>query len=836
MSETKRFYPGQATEEVTERERFGRAVARRAAAEGMVLLENNGVLPFAKGAKLALFGAGARHTIKGGTGSGDVNSRSTVSVDEGLRGAGFEIVNGDYLDAYDREYARAQEELRQAIYAAAEGKRDFQKFYNAHSVLKPRLPEDIPLPAEAIAEADAAVYVISRISGEGADRSDVEGDYYLSKTELAELRELKKRAKRLVILLNVGGIIDLGFVDELEPDALLLMGQAGVEGGSALADILSGAVNPSGRLTDSWAFAYRDYPSSEHFSHNDGNLLEEYYTDGIYVGYRYFDSFGVAPRYPFGYGLSYTSFVMEALSVSAEAEGLRVDLRVTNTGALPGKQVVQLYASCPAREQAKEFKRLVAFGKTGLLAPGAAETVTLRFPLDALASWRGGKAAYVLEQGDYILLLGVSAAEYYPAGKLRLSETVTLEQLSNVCEQLEGLKEIAPEWNLLAAQYALLEELAMDIPSLSIDGLAAAAAAKRAEKPAKKADAIMERAREIAAGMSEKEKVWLVVGAPSAMSGEVIGSAANTLPGAAGETVGYEQYGIRNMILADGPAGIRVQLRYEIDPDSGEVYKLDRFATLENRFFGTLEEHPGALSRWQFATAIPVGTLLAQSFDLNLVEEVGKMEAGELAFFGVTAWLGPGMNIHRNPLCGRNFEYFSEDPLLSGMMAAAMTRGVQSLPGVGTTIKHYACNNQEDNRWHISAVVSERALREIYLKGFEIAIKSSQPLSIMTSYNRVNGVHAANSRDLCTTLAREEWGFEGFIMTDWTTTNAGHGASAAKCIRAGNDLVMPGTDSDRQEILDALHGLGAQYLPAQCLEDSAARIIAAALRSRPHGE
>ncbi|MBR1660033.1 MAG: glycoside hydrolase family 3 C-terminal domain-containing protein [Oscillospiraceae bacterium] len=835
MSEAKRFYPGQETDAVSPRERHGREVARKAAAQGMVLLENNGALPLAKGARLALFGVGARHTIKGGTGSGDVNSRSTVSVDEGLRGAGFEIVNSAYLDAFDEGYAKAMADWEAAIYAAG-ANRNFQKFYDAHAKLKPAIPEDVPLPLAECAAADAAVYVISRTAGENVDREDAEGDYYLSPTELRELKAVRESAKRLIVILNVGGIIDLGFTDEIKPDALVLMGQAGVEGGSALADLLSGAVNPCGRLSDSWAVHYLDYPSSEHFSHRDGNLLEEYYTDGIYVGYRYFDTFGVKPRYPFGYGLSYTAFSQECVSAELTEDGVRVTAKVKNTGTVPGRQVLQLYAACPAAEQKKEFKRLVAFGKTGLLAPGAEERVSLCFPLSALASWRSGKAAYFLEKGVYTLLLGASAEDYAAAAKLTLAETLLLEQHGNVCELLESLKELSPTAEQIAARDAALKALAAEAPTLSIDALAAAVAAKSAAKPEQAPDEVWERAKQIVESMTEDEKIRMVVGAPSAMSGDVIGSAANTLPGAAGETVGYEKYGVSNMILADGPAGIRIQLRYEIDPATGEVYKLDRFATLENRFFGKLEHHPGAKTRWQFATAIPVGTLLAQTFDAALVAEVGEMIAGELVEFGVTAWLGPGMNIHRNPLCGRNFEYFSEDPLLSGMMAAAITKGVQSVPGIGTTIKHYACNNQEDNRWHINAVLSERALREIYLKGFEIAIKSSQPLSIMTSYNRVNCVHAANSYDLCTTLAREEWGFEGFIMTDWTTTNAGHGSSAAKCIRAGNDLVMPGTDSDREEIRAALHGEGEQFLPAERLDLCAARIVAAALKSRPHGE
>ena len=828
MTHSKAFYPGQTDKRVSPREAFGREVARRAAAQGMVLLENDGVLPLKPCAKLALFGVGARYTIKGGTGSGDVNSRDTVNVESGLRNAGFEIVNADWLDAFDAAYARSLKEWEEAIYAEAGEGRDpvsAMKLYQAHARLSPKLPEDLPLPD--CAGADAIVYVISRVSGEGADRHDVPGDYYLSDAERRELAALSAAGRPLVVLLNVGGVIDLGFVDEFHPAALVLMSQAGTEGGNAVADVLSGRVNFSGRLTDSWAYSYGDYPSSENFSHRNGNLIEEYYTDGIYVGYRYFDSFGVKPRYPFGYGLSYTSFERGFEGVELAGSEIRVTVRVRNTGAASGRQVVQLYATCPAATQRKELKRLVAFGKTGELAPGASEALTLCFDLEALASYRAGHAAWVLEGGDYILLPGFDAGDANPEARLSLSNTVTVRQLTNVCELLDSLTELAPD----GAARAALEAKVAELPALAIDEAAAALAGRNAKAAPAKADPALEKALEIARQLTDAEKAHLVVGASRSRANDVIGGAAHTVPGAAGETVAFPERGVPGMVLADGPAGVRLQQLYEVDPTSGDIFALTRFETLENRFFGKLHLHEGAVPHYQFATAIPVGTLLAQSFDTALLEEVGEMIAGELKAFGVAVWLAPGMNIHRNPLCGRNFEYFSEDPLVSGLMAAAITRGVQRGGGVGVCVKHYACNNQEDNRFHVTAVISERALREVYLKGFEIAVKTARPMSIMTSYNRVNGVHSANSYDLCTTVARNEWGFDGFIMTDWTTTNGGHGSSAAKCIRAGNDLVMPGTPTDRQEILDALDGKNGQSLSREALELCAARIIRAAMET-----
>jgi beta-glucosidase len=329
--------------------------------------------------------------------------------------------------------------------------------------------------------------------------------------------------------------------------------------------------------------------------------------------------------------------------------------------------------------------------------------------------------------------------------------------------------------------------------------------------------------------MTLQDKACLVVGARSAMAGEIVGSQAVSVPGAAGETVAFEGYGIPAMVLADGPAGVRINPDYETDPRTGEIYQpRDWFEMLERRFFNKQVRHEGAVIRYQVTTAIPIGTLLAQSFDTDLLEEVGTAIADELRAFHIAVWLAPGMNIHRNPLCGRNFEYYSEDPLLSGLMAAAITRGVQSKPGVGVSIKHFACNNQEDNRMHVNEIISERTLREIYLKGFEIAVKTADPLTIMTSYNRINGVHSANNYDLCTVVARREWGFRGYIMTDWSTTSGG-GSNAAKCILAGNDLVMPGTDHDIQEIIDAVKGRRLPHLTEEKLNESVFRLILAAL-------
>ena len=501
--------------------------------------------------------------------------------------------------------------------------------------------------------------------------------------------------------------------------------------------------------------------------------------------------------------MSYTTFDVAtenaAWKPDAESKTITVTVKVTNTGSCAGKEVVQIYAACPFGKLKKERKRLVAFGKTALLQPGESETLHLKVPTVLLESYRTGKAVYCMEAGDYDFLVGTSSRDVTLAARLTLDKTVETEHLTNICPLLDALKEIQPEeekeerWR--AEREQMWEEKKAEIPLLFLDekglirdgksaeemykilkfGETNAAEAKEcdangcefeAETTEAKEDAgnckcgaeqpkweerrrrAMEKAAELARKLTPEEKTALVCGRSSG-SKEIIGAAAVTVPGAAGETTAslLEKYGVANVILADGPAGIRITSHYQKNPSDGSVYKMNMYQRLENRIFGTEFLHTDGEDYYQYCSAIPVGTLLAQTFDTELLEEVGRMIGAELEEFGVTLWLAPGMNIHRNPLCGRNFEYYSEDPLVSGKMAAALTRGVQRQHGVGTTIKHYACNNQEENRRGVSSIISERALREIYLKGFEIAIKESQPKAIMTSYNKVNGVHTANSYD-----------------------------------------------------------------------------------------
>ena len=814
------WFPGSLSEEESDRERAHRKVIRRAGAEGMVLLANQNVLPLSENQKVALYGGGARYTVIGGTGSGMVNCRGSVSIEEGLKNAGIEITSAEWLNDYSQKYELCREEWKKHIYdISVPG--DSDSLYRAHAgnpLVMPRGRE-----IEKIPDTETAVYVISRISGEGADRKAVAGDYYLSSQEKDELDRICCLYEEVIVILNTGGIIDLSFMDSGKIGALVVMSQAGMEGGNALADVLLGRVNPCGKLTDSWAYHYEDYPSSKNFSHNNGNIFEEKYEDDIYVGYRYFDSFGIKPRYCFGYGLSYTSFIIEAESVAVKENKVAIALSVKNTGSVAGKEVVQVYVSCPDGTLHKELKRLTAYGKTDIIPAGGSEKMNLEFALALLESFHGGKSAWMMEKGEYYLLVGDSSENVWPIACLEVKDTAETEKVREICPLLDALKGIAPDNACLLAERRKMKVICEEkgLPQIPVIPL------KRKREKAQETSSALQQAEKLLLQLTAEQKVQLVCGRPKAGAAEIIGSAAVQVPGAAGETTSSleQDFGVASLILADGPAGLRLQKRYEENPKTGEIYTLSRYESLENRIFGTEFLHSDSIKHYQFCSAIPVGTLLAQTFDEKLMKEVGELIGREMKEFGVSLWLAPGMNIHRNPLCGRNFEYYSEDPLVSGKMASAITQGVQMFPGLGTTVKHFACNNQEENRRGVSSIVSQRALREIYLKGFEIAVKEAQPVAIMTSYNKVNGIHTANSYDLCTEAAREEWGFEGIIMTDWTTTNDNGGSSAAKCLKAGNDLIMPGTMSDQKEIMDALAGNGSQFLEMKYLDDCARRML-----------
>lgn len=793
-----RHFSGTKNQEASPRELRHRELARKAAAEGMVLLKNKGgFLPLKPGAAVALYGVGASKTIKGGTGSGDVNERESVSIYQGLKNAGYVITTEDWIQDYDACYQEARNAWRDDILERAAAKDEVTGFFNVYSTT----PFMVPAGKEVKkTDAETAFYILSRVAGEGADRQEAPGDYYLTDTEKKQLSDICALYAHVVVAVNTGGLADLSFLDEYDNiDALLQIVQPGMEAGNAFADVISGRVTPSGKLTDTWAYAYGDYPNSATFSHNNGNVEKEFYTEGIYVGYRYFDTFDVPARFGFGFGLSYTTFETQVQSVSlrGDKKAVLLETETVNTGdTYSGREVVQVYATCPDGRLSKEYRRLAAFGKTKLLAPGEKERLTLEIPLERLTSYSETDAAWILEAGDYVLWVGSSLSASTPAAALRLDRETVLIKTENICPCREALEELLPDKAKMKEKREALAEKLAGLPAIA---LPSAEIQTEIVSYKQNSELTPGEAREFAESLPVEKLIALASGDPGKGQGSNLGSAGISVPGSAGETndCALEQ-NLASIVLADGPAGLRLMKHYNVH--EGQIVNKPFKFSLEGGIFCEGEPADPGETYYQYCTAIPVGTLLAQTWDTALIREVGEMIGREMEEFGVTLWLAPGMNIHRNPLCGRNFEYYSEDPLLAGKMAAAMTDGVQSVPGCGTTIKHFACNNQEDNRMGSDSILSERALREIYLKGFEIAVKEAQPMSMMTSYNLINGVHAANCGDICTKAARCEWGFAGVIMTDWTTTEYGPDCTASGCMRAGNDLVMPGALCDRENL------------------------------------
>lgn len=807
--------------EIEQREIMHMKISRELAGECMVLLENDGALPLT-GKKAALYGNGARHTVKGGTGSGDVNTRSNINIEQGFINAGFVITSTAWLDRQDVLIDKAKRDYAESISIEAKEK-GIPEF--AASFDRPYMD---PAPEKITEEdidknCDTAVYVIARNSGEGADRFDREGDYTLFPEELDNIRLVASMYEKTVIVLNIGGVMDLSEIKGVKGvNAVLLMTQLGNIGGDTLLDVLTGKVNPSGKTTDTWAVKYMDYPSSAKFSHNE-SVHDEMYEDGIYVGYRYFDTFSVRPLYPFGYGISYTTFEITPKDVTVDKSNVKITVEVKNTGnTYAGKEVVQVYYSAPDGKMEKPYQELAAYKKTSLLAPNASEIMEISYPVKDMASYCENCAAWVLEQGEYVIRVGNSSASTKAAAVLTLDTTVKTCVVRNLFALDTDLKEIKSS----KRPEVIIPHDVKRVPihAACIETEQISYQEKRVEYSTDKTgkitmqDVLSGKAEveELVSQLSVEEMADFCVGTLRADTGSIVGNASYTIPGAAGDTssVCKESRGIKNLILADGPAGLRLQPHFKTTKDGRLLPGGEIIGNTCTPFDPAINEDE-VDNYYQYCTAIPIGWALAQSWNTELIEKAGDMIGYEMEQFGVDLWLAPALNIHRNPLCGRNFEYYSEDPLVSGKTAAAMTNGVQKHKGKGTTIKHFAVNNQEDNRYFVNAHVSERALREIYLKGFEITVKESQPLSIMTSYNLLNGIHTANSHDLIQAAARDEWGFEGTIMTDWFTSQdmpmlTGKFkpiypiSASTGCIYAGNDMQMPGCKKNVDDIIEAV--------------------------------
>lgn len=782
-------------------------------AECTVLLKKNGAFPLEAPCSIAAFGSGVRDTIKGGTGSGEVNSRYFVNVEQGLKEAGFTITNPFWSDMYSSFRDKARRDFKDSIRKKA--RREKMNIISASMGAVMKQPDYI-IPLDFT--ADAAVYVVSRISGEGNDRLQEKGDFMLTDSEVRDILALDSRYDRFMLVINAGGPLDLSPV--MSVGNILVLSQLGVETGAALADILLGKSYPSGKLATTWA-ASEDHCTAGDFGERDDTR----YREGIYVGYRFFDSFGLDTLFPFGYGLGYTDFTVGKATVKVNGPVVEVSSRINNRGKYSGKETLQVYVSCPHGRLDREAKSLAGFAKTKELEPKKSQTVKVSFDIRDLAGFDIKSASYILEKGEYVVLAGTDSSSAKPAAVLTLDEDFTVLKAERLFDgadfnDLKGFAERDFETDRLPVLKLDLSGCGTEVLK-TYDGSKAAAL--------------------VPDGLSAEDLAHLNVGdfkdrvlaLPS-----VIGDSAMSVVGAAGESCSrFTDLGIRNMILSDGPAGVRIAKRFYEDEKGkhsiGSAIPESMLDMMPGVLRKLMEREPkekeGRVFKEQYCTAIPIAAAIAQSWNTEFAEICGDIVGSEMDIFGIDLWLAPALNIHRNVLCGRNFEYFSEDPLISGKFAAALTRGVQKHPGRGVTIKHYAANNQETNRYANNSIISERALREIYLKGFGICIRESDPMAVMTSYNLLNGEHTSESRALTEVLLKE-FGFDGLIMTDWVigggmllAKGSKYGTpDAAKVAAAGCSLFMPGSKGDYDQIIK---GLKNGTVTEEQLKENAGRIM-----------
>ncbi len=731
-------------------------LSHRAACVGMVLLENNGLLPLESGTTVALFGIGSVDYVKGGGGSGFVYSDYVRDIYDGFLCKAPRIRVYEPVTKYYLDYAEPL--LCQ--------KRNYELF------------DEIELPdtliKDAAAAADVAIITIHRFSDEGSDRKADKGDFYLTDIEQKLVNDVTAAFQHTVAVLDVGGMVDVSWIKENPKiDAALLAWQAGMEGGLAVADILCGDVNPSGKLTDTFARTFSDYPSADTFNESDDYVC---YFEDIYVGYRYFETIPNAKDkvvYPFGYGLSYTEFDISAPVAMLKDGNIQVTVTVKNIGSRAGKEVVQVYFSAPQGVLGKPAVELAAFAKTRLLSPDDCEILTLSFPISFMASYddlgKLQKSAYVLEKGEYKIYAGNSCRNLKPADyRYTVAEDfVVTAQLSQLCAPNKLEKRMLSDGSFEA------------LPCFPVNTYIPAPFENEAEAPknlmpleeVEKGNITL---NQFIAQLSNEELISIVSGTPSRGLANTAGMG------------GIKRLGVPAIMTADGPAGVR------IDPKTG-------IAT----------------------TAWPCATLLACTWNTEIMYEIGKAGATECKENAFGIWLTPALNIHRNPLCGRNFEYFSEDPLIAGRFAVAKVQGIQSMR-VAASAKHFACNNKETNRFYSDSRVSERALREIYFKAFEICVKEAQPWTIMTSYNVINDRRCCESYEQLQLLLRDEWGFDGMVTTDWSVP-----CDQSRCVMVGNDVRMP---DGYPELLRINLGRWSDKLQRGHFEACAKRILQMILR------
>ncbi|MBQ6217216.1 MAG: glycoside hydrolase family 3 C-terminal domain-containing protein [Erysipelotrichaceae bacterium] len=752
-----------------------RQIARKIAEEGFVLLKNNGILPLREN-KIALYGGGARMTVKGGTGSGDVKERYSVNIEDGLKNNGFEVVGSSWLERFTETRKKEEADFKAMVEEQIKGYPVWKVVDMFKKIFEFKLNYpvgDLIRKEDLSDEAKVCIYVIARQAGEGLDRKDERSDFRLSELEVENLKICKEHYEHLIVILNCGSSLEMSDLDVIDPDAILYYGQAGEEGGNALGEVLAGKVSPSGRLADTWVKRYADHPVSK-IDHKE--KLEEDYEEGIYVGYRYFDAMKIRPYYPFGYGLSYTSFEKKLKGFEVKGSEVFLDVEVKNTGNHAGKEVVFVFLYKLHDKLNGEVKSLVAFKKSKELSPDESETLKLSFDMKEQGSYDESQDAFLLEAGDYGVSLAEDALHDTMVFALRLKEDRITEKCKRLMEKKRPFKELS------------IRTEETDLTGLPVCEFDVETKVHTYDYSLPQAD---EKIQKYLETLSEKELAMFAMGGGyhDPVYIKVMGACGNT-------TSRLLKKGIPGTVMSDGPAGINIMPKSAYSP-SGQTRYVDELP--QDYQWGWLKRVIPKLRFlfagkrdtlcYQYCTAFPNAALMAQTFNAPLIEQAGRGVGEEMLNMGITLWLAPALNIHRDPLCGRNFEYYSEDPLVSGEMAAAMTRGVQSHRGIGVTIKHFACNNRENERTQVSSNLSQRALREIYLRGFKIACKE-RPMALMSSYNRINGIYTANCRELLIDILRCEWGYEGLVMSDWDAVD---NCSYVEAVKSGNNMIMPGT-------------------------------------------
>lgn len=729
--------------------------AAKMVSEGIVMLKNeNNALPLDADKEVAVFGRIQFHYYKSGTGSGGmVNVTKVVNILDGLIDNGVKV-NEKLLDTY-RKWDK-------------ENPFDLGEGWGGEPWSQKEMPLDEGLVKETAKSCETAIVIIGRTAGEEQDNRLEAGSYLLSDDEIAMLTVVREHFKKVVLLLNVGNIIDMTDINRIAPDAVLYVWQGGMTGGKGTADVLTGKVSPSGKLPDTIAYKASDYPSDANFGREENRDI---YAEDIYVGYRYFETFAKEKvLYPFGFGLSYTAFEIKTEKAEITEGAVKLSVSVKNIGSYKGKEVIEVYCEAPQGRLGKAARVLCGFEKTKELVPQEEQVFEIAVDIAKLASYddsgvTGNKSCYVLEAGEYKFYVGsdVRSAEY--ACSFEQGEDLVTERLTQSLAPVESFERIKPVCE--GGAFSIGREA---VPVSEVDE-----SARRLEKLPK----------EIAYTGDKGIKLWDVKNGKNTMDefiaqlsdydlsciirGEGMGSprvTAGTASAFGGVSENLNGFGIPAGCCSDGPSGMRL--------DCGTK-----------------------------AFSLPNGTMIASSFNKELTSELFNFMGLEMAANKVDCLLGPGMNIHRHPLNGRNFEYFSEDPFLTGKMAAAELKGMAGA-GVTGTIKHFCANNRETNRHFIDSVVSERALREIYLKGFEIAVKEGGASSVMTTYGRVNGLWTAGNFDLNTVILREEWGFKGFTMTDWWANINVRGKEPDKTdfaamARAQNDVYMVCPDGEKND-------------------------------------